>query len=62
MSKNYALLTDDNKAMADLFIDFLAARQKKREREILAAIKEYENGESIGPFNSVEELMEDLNA
>ena len=44
MSDNYAILTDRNKAIADSFIDFLAARQEKHEKELLDAIQECEKG------------------
>ncbi len=62
MSGNYAILTDRNKATADSFIDFLAARQEKHEKELLDTVQECENGDYVGPFHSVEELMADLNA
>lgn len=62
MSGNYAILTDENKAVVDKFIDFLAARQKIREQELLELIDECERGDAVGPFHSVEELMADLYA
>ncbi len=62
MNDNYAILTDENKKMADTFIDFLAFKQERRENEILSAIKEYEDGEAAGPFDTVDELLADLYA
>ncbi len=62
MSGNYAILTDKNKEIADTFIDFLASKQEKHENEILEAIKEYEEGDAAGPYESVDELMADLYA
>ena len=62
MSGNYAILTDRNKAVADSFIDFLAARQEMHEKELLDAVQECEKGDFVGPFHSVEELMADLDA
>ncbi|MBQ9550156.1 MAG: hypothetical protein IJU87_05015 [Lachnospiraceae bacterium] len=62
MNGNYAILTDENKEMADTFIDFLAFKQEKRESVILDAIKEYEDGNAAGPFDTVDELMADLYA
>ena len=62
MSSNYAILTEENKKIADVFIDFLAFKQENRESEILVAIKEYEEGDSSGPFDTVDELMADLYA
>ena len=62
MSGNYAILTDRNKATADSFIDFLAARQEKHEKELLDTVQECEKGNYVGPFHSVEELMADLYA
>ncbi len=62
MSGNYAILTDEHKEMADAFIDFLAFKQGKRESAILDAIKEYEDGDAAGPFDTVDELMADLYA
>lgn len=44
------------------FIDFLAAKQEKREMDILDALKEYEEGRAVGPFHSVSDLMADLYA
>lgn len=60
MNDNYAVLTDRNREIVDSFIDFLVERQKKHEKELLDAIRECENGDCIGHFNSVEELMTDL--
>ena len=60
MNDNYAMLTDRNREIVDSFIDFLVERQKKHEKELLDAIHECENGDCIGPFNSVDELMEEL--
>lgn len=62
MSSNYAILTDENKEIADTFIDFLAFKQEKRESAILDALKEYEDGNAAGPFDTVDELMADLYA
>ena len=62
MNSNYAILTDVNKMIADAFIDFLLSKQENREEKILASLKEYDDGQAIGPFNSVDELMEDLYA
>lgn len=62
MNGNYAILTDENKEIADTFIDFLAFKQEKRESVILDAIKEYEDGNAAGPFDTVDELMADLYA
>ncbi|MCR4908482.1 MAG: hypothetical protein K5985_06580 [Lachnospiraceae bacterium] len=62
MGENYAILTDENKLVVNEFIDFLVAKQERREQVILDSIKEYEDGLAAGPFNSVEELMADLNA
>ena len=60
MNDNYAMLTDRNREIVDSFIDFLVERQKKHEKELLDAVRECENGDCIGPFNSVDELMEEL--
>lgn len=62
MSSNYAILSDENKAAADSFIDFLAARQEMKEKELLDAIKECDEGKAEGPYHSVAELMAALNA
>ncbi len=62
MSGNYDTLSVENRISVDNFIDFLAARQEKHEKELLEAIKECESGECIGPFHSVDELMAELNA
>ena len=59
---NYAILTDENKIIADSFIDYLVFKQENREESILASLREYENGQAAGPFDSVEELMADLYA
>lgn len=45
------------------FIEGLKAdRQEKHEKELLDAVQECENGNCVGPFHSVEELMADLDA
>ena len=62
MSDNYAVLTDRNKAVVDSFIDFLAARQERHEKELLDVVQECENGDYVGPFHSIEELMAELYA
>lgn len=62
MSSNYDVLTADNRDLVDEFIDFLFARQEQNKKETLEAMKEYEEGKSIGPFNSVKDFMADLYA
>lgn len=62
MSENYAILTDAHKIMVDSYIDFLADKQDRFEKNILDAIEEYESGKAIGPFSTIESLMAALNA
>ena len=57
MNANYNALTVDNRVLVDEFIDFLFARQEQNKKETLEAMKEYEEGKSIGPFNSVKDFM-----
>lgn len=62
MSDNYSVLTEENKIIADNFIDFLFFRQKSNSDETMEAMREVEEGRAVGPFHSVEELMADLYA
>ncbi len=62
MSDNYSVLTDENKIIADNFIDFLFFRQQSNSDETMEAIREVKEGKTVGPFHSVEELMADLYA
>ena len=51
-------LTETSKKAANDFIDFLY--HKERSDATKAAINEALSGNTVGPFNSVEELMKDL--
>lgn len=46
----------------DNLIDFLHARQKMHEKELLDAIKECEEGKAEGPYHTVKEVMAALDA
>lgn len=59
---SYAILNEQNRAAADSFIEFLALRQEEHEQELLETLREYEEGRSVGPFETVDELMADLYA
>lgn len=59
---NNSILSDENKRIADKFTDLLAQNQKEREKSILEALREFEEGKSIGPFDTADDLMAELNA
>lgn len=62
VSTNYDDLTAENKMTVDNLIDFLHARQKMHEKELLDAIKECEEGKAEGPYHTVKEVMAALDA
>ena len=57
---NYNILTAANRELVDEFIDFLVARQEKNQKETQEAMREFEEGRSVGPINSVKDLMADV--
>ena len=62
MNANYGALTAANRDVIDDMIDFLFAKQQKNEAETLAAIRDADAGRTIGPFYSINNLMEALDA
>lgn len=62
MNANYGALTVANRNVIDDMVDFLFAKQQKNEAETLAAMHDADTGCTIGPFNSIDDLMEALNA
>ena len=62
MNANYGSLSVANRYLIDEMIDFLITKQKKNETETLEAIHDAEIGKTIGPFNSIAELTEALDA
>ncbi len=58
--QQFEKLTESNKEAVNEFIDFLY--HKENQSQTLEAINDALSGNTIGPFNSVSELMEDLYA
>ena len=62
MNANYAALNLANKNIIDEMIEFLFVRQSRNEEETLAAMRDADEGRTIGPFNTIAELTEALDA
>jgi len=62
MNANYGALTVENRNIIDDMVDFLFAKQQKNEAETLAAMRDADAGRTIGPFYSIDDLMEALDA
>lgn len=60
VSDYYRCLSDASQLEVNDFIEYLYHKENKD--ETLAAIEEARSGKTVGPFNSVEEFLDDLYA
>jgi len=62
VNSNYAALSTTNRNIIDEMIDFLFVKQQKNKKETLAAMHDADEGRTIGPFSSIDDLTKALDA
>lgn len=62
VNANYAALSLTNKGIVDEMIDFLFVKQQKNKEETLTAMRDADEGRTIGPFSSIDDLTKALDA
>lgn len=62
VNANYAALSMANRSIIDEMVDFLFAKQQKNKQETLEAIRDADEGRTVGPFSSIDDLTEALDA
>lgn len=62
MNSKYETLSTANKNLVNEFIDFLLVKQQKNKEETLEAMCDADEGRTIGPFSSIDDLTKALDA